>query len=254
VLLLGLVFGGCVPVVDGQFAGRTLAGADPQRTVLLIYNHGFSRETAGTYVPRFPPILQRAVDLNPDVVLFSQVRNVVVSSTETVLHHAYIEEAINKFSRDYRIPMGQIILTGQSCGGWGSLLAALANPDIGGVLAFAPTCHGKLPHSAQTQFQRRREIDEIARRARFRGTIFLYEGDSYYHLSDWDRFETVNAGRAPGLRIVRLSRAEVLKVCPRCSQDSHNAFSGVEFAETFFTEHLPPLVDHVRGRIGRRSN
>ena len=50
--------------------GRSLADrADSTRTIVLIYNHGFSRDTVGTYKPGVPPILQLAVDRNPDVVL-----------------------------------------------------------------------------------------------------------------------------------------------------------------------------------------
>jgi hypothetical protein len=73
---LALAATSCTFPVEGQFAGRSLADrADPTRTIVLIYNHGFSRDTAGTYKPGVPPILQLTVDRNPDVVLFSQVRN-----------------------------------------------------------------------------------------------------------------------------------------------------------------------------------
>src|SRR5438309_7756808 len=74
---LALVAAACAPYpVEGDFAGRPLNGhEDPGRTIVLIHNHGFSRAHAGTYRPVTPPILRLAGDRNPDVVVFSQVRN-----------------------------------------------------------------------------------------------------------------------------------------------------------------------------------
>src|SRR6266545_7798136 len=140
----------CTFPVEGQFAGRSLADrADPTRTIVLIYNHGFSRDTAGTYKPGVPPILQLAVDRNPDVVLFSQVRN--ASRLERTHHSDYIESAVELFRRRDGVPLENIILVGQSCGGWGSLqAAAFVYPGIGGVLAFAPTCHASSPTRARS--------------------------------------------------------------------------------------------------------
>jgi len=166
----------CTFPVEGQFAGRSLADrADPTRTIVLIYNHGFSRDTAGTYKPGVPPILQLAVDRNPDVVLFSQVRN--ASRLERTHHSDDIESAVELFRRRDGVPLENIILVGQSCGGWGSLqAAAFVYPGIGGVLAFAPTCHGQLPHSSPVKRARESEIAQLAERVRFPGVIFLYEG------------------------------------------------------------------------------
>src|SRR2546425_3909856 len=54
---LALAATACTFPVEGQFVGRSLADrADPTRTIVLIYNHGFSRDTAGTYKPGVPPI------------------------------------------------------------------------------------------------------------------------------------------------------------------------------------------------------
>ena len=147
---LALAATSCTFPVEGQFAGRSLADrADPRRTIVLIYNHGFSRDTAGTYKPGVPPILQLAVDRNPDVVLFSQVRN--ASRLERTHHSDYIESAVELFRRRDGVPLENIILVGQSCGGWGSLqAAAFVYPGVGGVLAFAPTCHGQLPTRARS--------------------------------------------------------------------------------------------------------
>jgi len=249
---LALAATACTFPVEGQFAGRTLADrADPARTIVLIYNHGFSRDTAGTYKPAVPPILRLAVDRNPDVVLFAQVRN--ASRLERTHHGDYIESAVERFRRRDGVPLENIILVGQSCGGWGSLrAAAFTLPDVGGVVAFAPTCHGQLPHSSEVKRARESEIAQLAERARFPGVIFLYEGDSYYDLTDWAAFEA-GARRAPDLRIERLTRGRVLEVCARCARDSHGAVADPRFGAAFLASHLQPLIDRVRERIRART-
>src|SRR6058998_371835 len=230
---LALAATSCTFPVEGQFAGRSLADrADPTRTIVLIYNHGFSRDTAGTYKPMVPSILQLAVDRNPDVVLFSQVRN--ASRLERTHHGDYIEGAIEQFRRRDGVPLENIILVGQSCGGWGSLqAAAFTYPSVGGVVVFAPTCHGQLPHSTKVAMARTAEIAQLAERARFPLIIFVYENDSYYRLADWDGFEA-RAPRAPHLQIERLTRARVLELCARCSRDSHGAMWDARFGEAFY--------------------
>src|SRR5436309_10715955 len=120
---VALVATSCAFPVEGRFAGSSVADrADPTRTIVLIYNHGFSRERAGSYEALVPPILQQALERNPDVVLFSQVRN--TSRLRRTQHGAYIEAAIEQFRRRDGVPLENIILVGQSCGGWGSLQAA----------------------------------------------------------------------------------------------------------------------------------
>src|SRR2546430_4890029 len=73
---LALLAAACAPYpVEGDFAGRALDGhADPERTIVLIHNHGFSLAHAGTYRPVTPPILRLAGDPNPHVLAFSPVR------------------------------------------------------------------------------------------------------------------------------------------------------------------------------------
>ena len=239
--------------VEGRFAGSSVADrGDPARTIVLIYNHGFSREWAGTYQALVPPILKMALEQNSDVVLFSQVRN--TSRLGRTQHGDYIEAAVEQFRRRDGVPLENIILVGQSCGGWGSLqAAAFTYPAVGGVVAFAPTCHGQLPHATEVAITRRAEIDQLADRARFPAIIFLYENDSYYRLADWDGFEARAGARASDLRIERLSRAQVLDVCPRCSRDSHGAMWEARFAEAFYASHLQPLIERVRARIRVRA-
>jgi len=152
---LALLAAACAPYpVEGDFAGRALDGhADPERTIVLIHNHGFSLAHAGTYRPVTPPILRLAGDRNPDVVVFSQVRN--LANPTATDHAAFIASAVAYFHAERGVPIENMILAGQSCGGWGSLYAAaFTYPTIGGVLAFAPTCHGKLPHPPAVRARR----------------------------------------------------------------------------------------------------
>src|SRR5437773_742016 len=155
--------------VEGDFAGRTLDGhADPERTIVLIHNHGFSLARAGTYRPVTPPILRLAGDRNPDVVVFSQVRN--LANPTAADHAAFIASAVAYFHAERGVPIENMILAGQSCGGWGSLYAAaFTYPTIGGVLAFAPTCHGKLPHPPEVRARRAWGLVRLAERLRVDG-------------------------------------------------------------------------------------
>lgn len=246
--LIALGFGACAFPVEGAFMGRELPAADARaRAILIIFNHGFSSDTAGTYQSRVPPIVEMAGRRNPDVVIYSQVRN--TSRLDAVHHASYIEAAIEFFNRQQKVPLANIILTGQSCGGWGSLqAAAFRYPDVGGVVVFAPTCHGRLPHSTETQTRRFQEIGQLAQRAKFPGVVFLYEGDSYYKLDDWADFES-RAPAGAGLRLVRLPGDVVYRVCRRCTRDSHGAVWDAQFATEYFDSQLQPVIERVRARI-----
>ncbi len=252
VLAAVLALGGCSFPVQGAFIGRQLPAApERSRTILIVYNHGFSGDTAGAYQPRLPPILDEVRRRNADVVVYSQVRN--TTKLEAFHHAAYIEAAVGYFHRQQRVPLANIILAGQSCGGWGSLqAAAFALPEIGAVVAFAPTCHGRLPHSRDVRARRAAELRQLAEQARFPGLIFVYDGDGYYDVDDWAGFESRLPPDGPGLRVERLSRATVLRVCARCIRDSHSAVWGADFAATYLDTHLQPLIDRVRQSIRAR--
>jgi len=248
-----LALAACGVVVEGELRGRPLhADLDPRRVIVVIWNHGFSPEAAGTYRPEAPPIIERLVERNRDVVLFKQLRN--AAWLRELDHEAYVDAAIASLVANQHIPVGNIILAGQSCGGWGSLqAAAFHHPGVGGVVVFAPTCHGRLPHSRGLRTRRGREIDAIAHDLRAPSTLFLYEGDSFYAVDDWRRFESrVDAG-LPGPHVVRLSRPQVLAVCDTCGDDSHSAVWGDGFADAYYETHLQPLIDQVRARIHSRA-
>jgi dienelactone hydrolase len=236
-----------LPVEGEFFSGRRTAN-DPNATILILFNHGYSPLTVTPDTPRFPPILRMAAEQNADVVLFSQVRK-AASLTRTD-HHRYIAAAIEFFQHTYKIPPEHIILAGQSCGGWGALqTAAWTYPHIGGVIAFAPTCHGQVaqqsPWSATQHYQ---ELGELARGLRAPALIFLYEGDRYYRLADWKAFEAT-PGQSPQRRVVKLDKEMVLKVCPRCRRDSHGAVYAEGFAQAYFQPHVEALIEAVRASL-----
>jgi hypothetical protein len=248
-IALALLLPACRVAVDGGFLGKPLpTGPERARTILIIYNHGFSSETAGAYRPSLPPILEIARVRNADVVVFSQLRN--GSRLEALDHAHYISAAVETFSQE-GIPIENMILAGQSCGGWGSLqAAAVAYPQIGGVIAFAPTCHGRLPHPPEITMRRVTEIHQLADRVHAPGVIFLYEGDSYYDVSEWDAFD---AGRNAELRVERITRRLVLQLCSQCGRDSHGAVWDTKFVPAFFETHVQPLIERVRQRLRARS-
>lgn len=251
--LLALLAGACAYPVEGDFAGRPLdRRQNPATTIVIIHNHGFSSANAGRYRPVTPPILRLAAERNADVVVFSQVRN--TANLTAADHAAYVASAIAYFHRERGVPIENIILAGQSCGAWGSLqAAAFTYPEIGGVLGFAPTCHGKLPHPPEVRQRRALELGELAARLHTPGTIFLYEGDSYYDVTEWDPFEAHLNGSAPGLHVERVSRARVLELCARCAADSHGAYWDPRFVGAFYEGRVQALIDRVRTRIRART-
>lgn len=238
-------------VVEGELRGRPLdVDLDPRRTIVVIWNHGFSPEAAGTYRPEAPPIIERLVERNRDVVLFTQLRN--GTWLGELDHSAYVDAAIASLVAEQHVPVENIILSGQSCGAWGSLqTAAFRYPNVGGIVAFAPTCHGRLPHPPRLRARRGTEITAIARGLRAPGTLFLYSGDSFYSVDDWAGFEAKTPARPPTIHVERLSRDAVLKVCRACVADSHSAVWGDGFADAFFDTRLQPLIDTVRARISK---
>jgi hypothetical protein len=250
--LVLVALGACGIVVEGELQGRPLnVEADPARTIVVIWNHGFSPEAAGTYRPEAPIVIERLVERNRDVVLFKQLRN--ATWLGELDHRAYVDAAIASLVATQHVPVGNIILSGQSCGAWGSLqAAALRYPDVGGVVAFAPTCHGQLPHPGWLRARRAEEIAVLARRLRAPGTLFVYEGDSFYSPDDWTAFAAAPETRRAGLHVERLSRARVLEVCAACVADSHSAVWGEQFADAYYDGYLQPLVEQVRARIAKR--
>ncbi|MEK7879305.1 MAG: hypothetical protein AAB285_05535 [candidate division NC10 bacterium] len=242
----------CAFPVEGEFLSRRLNERQSNRAILIIFNHGYSREKATTFKASFPPILRMAEAQNDDVMSYAQVRNTI--SLERADHASFIESAVEFFHTQHKIPVENIILAGQSCGGWGSLqAAAFAYPRIGGVVAFAPTCHGQLiRQSAEIKIRRYQEIGQLTQRLRSPALIFLYEGDSYYELEDWRSFE-VTAGQFPQIRVVKLDKRTVLKTCPSCVHDSHGAASRREFADAYFHTLLQPFIESVRASMRERE-
>jgi dienelactone hydrolase len=192
------------------------------------------------------------VERNRDVVLFKQLRN--AAWLGELDHGAYVDAAIASLISTQRVPVENIILSGQSCGGWGSLqTAAFRYPNVGGIVAFAPTCHGRLPHPARLRARRAQEIGDFARHLRVPGTLFVYEGDSFYSADDWTPFASAVGPRTAGLRVERLTRQRVRSVCQACAADSHSAVWGSGFADAYFESHLQPLIDRIRRDIKARN-
>jgi dienelactone hydrolase len=245
---LGAVCISCATLlVEGEFFSTRLEDRDPHHTILILFNHGYAADKATTFKAVFPPIFQMVADRNADVVLFAQVRNMAALQRDD--HRRLIEAAIAWFHRTYRIPVENIILAGQSCGGWGSLqAAAFTYPDIGGAIAFAPICHGhRVQQSSWGDTQRYQEIGDLARLLQSPALIFLYEGDSFYKPEDWKAF-AAHVRESPQIHLVMLDNATVLQVCPRCGRDSHGAANTEAFARAYLQPHVQAMIDAVRAR------
>lgn len=242
--------------VEGKFLDTSIESRlqeMPRDTLLVIFNHGYASSKKGSYEPEFPKIVRLMRQGNDDVTAYAQVRNSTHLSSNA--HAGFVESAIAHFHGKYKIPVENMILVGESCGGWASLQAALKYPNVGGVIAFAPACHGKIGsrfnRSPATQKDRAAELGRLARDFRSPALIFLYENDPYYRLGDWDGFAAGASARSPYLRVEKLSWGQVVKACPRCERrkSSHGAMWAGPFAETYFPAHIQPFIEHVRGKV-----
>jgi hypothetical protein len=131
--------------------------------------------------------------------------------------------------------------------------AAWTYPQIGGVIAFAPTCHGQLVQQSPwgaTQWSQ--VIGELARLVRPSTLVFVYEGDAYYRAAGWTAFKA-RVRASPQIQVVTLDKAKVAQVCPRCARDSHGAGSTRAFADAYFDPYVRAIINAVRAHIRERS-
>ncbi len=89
------------------------------------------------------------------------------------------------------VPRERLVLAGQSCGAWASLLLAARRPDlVGRIIAFAPACHGRLMQNLHCAAlgtmacevilaDRHRQVAALLGIRRLDALIYTFEGDPF---------------------------------------------------------------------------
>ncbi|HZH28675.1 MAG TPA: alpha/beta hydrolase [Azospirillaceae bacterium] len=185
--------GGPVPGV-----GETLI--DPDRSIVLIFNHGSVSEFSPDPCQ---PDLARPLSTTPEMMLDLAGSRV---GPYTLVVYAYCtpsklgdyrytsgtgELKVERRTREIAaltarfraqgVPAERIFLSGQSAGGWASLLLARRQPHaFNAAIAFAPAFAGEWrKRPAAWQSQHDRLFAEIAGGAPLPSLVFAFEGDTY---------------------------------------------------------------------------
>ncbi|MCX7373748.1 MAG: alpha/beta hydrolase [Alphaproteobacteria bacterium] len=189
----------------------------PERAAgVVVWAHGYGgpdRDLRGLPVPGFISALNNA---GWDVLRFDR------HPGDDALHHALprLMQGL-PLLRDYR----QVVLAGQSRGGWQALLAATLRPDlVDGIMATAPAAHGEVEEDrgALAMEDFRRHIAALPR-DRPRVMMTFFEGDE---------FDPSPAARAAALAGLQRS-APTLALHPRGPARGHNGGTDWRFTRDF---------------------
>lgn len=183
-------------IVGDNWTAEDLRIENPEAATVIIYSHGTRRswyyddcELPG-YRP--PPILTK-LD-GGDVYLVRHCSLAVEEATQSDAGNQVYRKAaeITRLAEGYAangVNPSRIFLTGNSNGGWSSLIAFTRSPDsFGGVVAFAPAFAGRrserwvLPWWGNEV--RPRQVRELSEAARLRALVYAYPGDPFNRPQD----------------------------------------------------------------------
>ena len=208
------LLGACTATIQGNASLETDAGAaiprivgdnwtvadlrfpDAEKATVLIYSHGTDRpwnyddcERPG-YRP--PPVLT-GLD-GGDIHVVRHCSLAVEEATRADAGNQVYRKAaeLTRLAAGFAavgVRPDRIFLTGNSNGGWSSLMAYTRAPDrFGGVVAFAPAFAGRraerwvLPWWGNEV--RPRQVRELSEAARLRALVFAYPGDPFNRPKD----------------------------------------------------------------------
>jgi pimeloyl-ACP methyl ester carboxylesterase len=230
-ILAAAALGACVsPAVDGAYLGPapfvTRDGErrlipQPERSVLVVYNHGSAEELipdacepAGATTPPVIGDLAGQKIRGFRIIVFAYC----TPSRVGAFHHASgegepkvvkrtkdIERLIGEFVAGGLAPE-RIFVAGHSAGGWAALLAARrAVAPFNGVIAFAPAFAGRKAGREDGWWAlHHRQVADLSLSERLDALVFAFEGDAYNDAGDLQflaQVEGVDFVVLPGDRI-----------------------------------------------------
>jgi len=199
----------------------SIAYPEPDRKILLIYNHGSTREYRrdrchpnGSTTPAVVKALTGKKVLGLEVVVYgfcspATTGNYGLGSgtgePKIMQRVENIEDLVRSF-QDAGVPAAHIFLAGHSAGGWASLLVARRrNVHVNGVIAFAPAFAGKKSgRKAGWQALHDNQVRFLAEAREMNALVYGFDSDPFDSPQDLAFLSDI-----PGVRFVRLNAQEI---------------------------------------------
>jgi pimeloyl-ACP methyl ester carboxylesterase len=226
-VIMALFLAGCATqsqFIPGPPPGtpeRSIAYPEPEKKVLIIYNHGSTREYRrdrcspnGSTTPEVVRALSGKRVLGLDVVVYGYCTPAKTGSygprsgtgePKIMRRVANIEDLVRSFQGS-GVPAAHIFLVGHSAGGWASLLVARrGNVDVNGVIAFAPAFAGKKSgRKPGWQVLHDNQVRFLAEAQEINALVYAFDSDPFNSPRDLEFLRGI-----PGVRFVRLSGQEI---------------------------------------------
>ncbi len=173
--------------LDPAYPSRPLLG--PAKALgAVIWSHGRSIDSEDSTAP-IPPYMAVLQDGRWDTFRFNRMR---ASDTLAASSHGLAQEVHRLKQQGYR----QVVLAGQSFGGFLSLMAADASEEVDAVVATAPAAYGSFTEfydSWRSNATKLYPLIENVRRARV--MMFYFHGDDFDPGGRGDRSREILAAR-----------------------------------------------------------
>lgn len=184
--------GAAIPrIVGDNWSEQDLRIKNPETATVIIYSHGTKRPWSYDDCENrwftTPPVIA-SMD-GGDVHVVRQCSLAIEKAERADAGNQVYGKAgeLTRLAKGYAqigVRPDRIFLTGNSNGGWSSLMAYAQEPDaFGGVIAFAPAFAGKRSESVLFPWWRGevrpRQAAELSNAPRLRALIFAYPGDPF---------------------------------------------------------------------------
>lgn len=183
-------------IVGDNWSVQDLRLDSPEAATVIIYSHGTKRPSAYDNCENrwftAPPVLT-ALD-GGDVHVVRQCSLAIERAERSDAgNQVYAKAAeLTRLAKGYTqigVRPDRIFLTGNSNGGWSSLMAYAQDPyAFGGVVAFAPAFAGRRSERVMYPWWRGevrpRQVAELSSAPRLRALVFAYPGDPFNRPKD----------------------------------------------------------------------